>query len=295
MKISTFPLKKITVFGIVIAFQIILSSSVILKLAGAHEGSTGAPNEKTCASSGCHADATVSPGTLVNKLIFNGGDSVYTPGATYPIKIQISKAAIKRFGFQVTVLKSSDNSYAGSLVVSNASRTQLQNGISPNTSRKYITHTSTGAAAVSTGLGEWTFNWKAPATNVGAIKFYYATNATNMNNQNTGDQVFLSTFEIKPKTATGVEEKSDKEFFNVYYSTVSKQLTVSYDHVPAGKARIELRNLEGQLIQSSELNNSGTSAQNVGIDLNSTISSGIYLVTYRVENTMLSRKIYIHE
>lgn len=295
MKISTFPLKKIAVLCIVIAFQFILSSSIILKLAGAHEGSTGAPGEKTCAQSGCHADATVSPGTLVNKLIFNGGDSVYTPGATYPIKIQVSKAGIKRFGFQVTVLKSSDNSYAGSLVVTDATRTQLQNGISPNPTRKYITHKSAGAAAVSSGLGEWTFNWKAPDTNIGAIKFYYATNATNMNNENTGDQVYLSSFEIKPKTATGVEEKTEEEFFNVYYSTISKQLMVSYDHVPSGKARIELRNMEGQLIQSTALNGSGTSAQNVEIDLNSSLASGIYLVTYRVENTMLSRKIYIHE
>lgn len=295
MKITTYPVKKIIVLLLVIAFQVVLSSSVIIKLAGAHEGSTGAPNEKTCAQSGCHADATVSPGTLVNKLIFNGGDSVYTPGATYPVKIQIAKAGIKRFGFQVTVLKSSDNSYAGSLVVTDATRTQLQNGISPNTTRKYITHKSAGAAAVSTGLGEWTFNWKAPATNIGAIKFYYATNATNMNNENTGDQVFLSTFEIKPKTATGVEDKTGEQFFNVYYSTVSKQLMISYDQVPSGKAKIELRNIEGQLIQSSELNNSATSAQNVEINLNSSISSGIYLVTYRVDNTMLSRKIYIHE
>ncbi len=295
MKITTYPVKKIIVLLLVIAFQVVLSSSVIIKLAGAHEGSTGAPNEKTCAASGCHADATVSPGTLVNKLIFNGGDSVYTPGATYPVKIQITKAGIKRFGFQVTVLKSSDNSYAGTLAVTDATRTQLQNGISPNTTRKYITHKSAGAAAVSTGLGEWTFNWKAPATNIGAIKFYYATNATNMNNENTGDQVFLSTFEIKPKTATGVEDKTGEQFFNVYYSTVSKQLMISYDQVPSGKAKIELRNIEGQLIQSTELNNSGTSAQNVEINLNSAISSGIYLVTYRVDNTMLSRKIYIHE
>lgn len=295
MKITTFPLKKIAVLCIVIAFQLILSSSIILKLAGAHEGSTGAPNEKTCAQSGCHADATVSPGTLVNTLTFNGGDSLYTPGETYPVKIQISKANIKRFGFQVTVLKSSDNSYAGSLIVTDATRTQLQNGISPNSSRKYITHKSAGAAAVSTGLGEWTFNWKAPDTNIGAIKFYYATNATNMNNQNTGDQVFLSSFEIKPKTGTGVDEKSEKEFFNVYYSTISKQLIVSYDHVPAGKAKIELRNMEGQLVQSSELNNPGTAAQHVQIDLTSTLSSGVYLVTYRVNNAMLSRKIYIHE
>jgi hypothetical protein len=295
MKINTFPIKKITVLLVVIAFQLLLSSSIIIKLAGAHEGSTGAPGEKTCAQSGCHADATVSPGTLVNTLTFNGGDSVYTPGATYPVKIQVSKANIKRFGFQVTVLKSSDNSYVGSLIVTDATRTQLQNGISPNASRKYITHKSAGAAAVSTGLGEWTFNWKAPDTDVGAVKFYYATNATNMNNQNTGDQVFLSSFEVKPKTATGVEEKSKEEFFNVYYSTNSKQLLVSYDRVPTGKAKVELRNMEGQLIQSTELNNSGTSAQNVGIDLESAISSGVYLVTYRVGNTMLSRKIYIHQ
>src|SRR3954466_15235054 len=105
MKISIYPVKKIVVLLFVITFQLLLTSSILIKLAGAHEGSTGAPNEKTCAQRGCNADATVSPGTLVNTLIFNGGDSLYTPGETYPIKIQISKSAIKRFGFQVTVLK----------------------------------------------------------------------------------------------------------------------------------------------------------------------------------------------
>lgn len=294
MKINT-NLKKALVLICIVVIQQTLTGSFLLKLEGAHEGSTGAPGEKTCATSGCHADATVSPGTLVNKLIFNGGDSVYTPGATYPVKIQISKTGIKRFGFQVTVLASSDNSYAGTLVVTEATRTQLQNGISPNTSRKYITHKSAGAAAVSSGLGEWTFNWKAPATNIGPIKFYYATNATNMNNQNTGDQVFLSSFEIKPKTATSVDEDTEKEFFNAYYSIQSKQLFVSYDHVPTGHAKIEIRDIEGRLIQSNELGNTNNSAKNLAVNLNSNLSSGIYLVTYRVENTMISKKIYIHE
>ena len=295
MKITTCPLKKIFVVLIVLAFQITFSSSVFIKLAGAHEGSTGAPNEKTCAQSSCHADASVSPGTLVNTLTFNGGDSVYTPGETYPVKIHITKSGIKRFGFQVTVLKSSDNSYAGTLVVTDVNRTQLQNGVAPNPTRKYITHKSAGAAAVSTGEGEWSFSWKAPATNVGAIKFYYATNATNMDNQNTGDQIFLSTFEIKPKTATGIEEKNKETFFNAYYSGLSKQIMIAYENVPAGRAKIELRNMEGQLIQSDEVINTGASVQNVQINLNGTLAKGLYLVTYRINNTMLSRKIYVHE
>jgi hypothetical protein len=295
MKINTYPVKKIIVVLLVVAFQLLLTSSMTLKLSGAHEGSTGAPNEKTCSQTGCHSDATVGPGTLVNKLIFNGGDSVYTPGATYPIKIQINKAGIKRFGFQVTVLKSSDNSYIGTLVATDATRTQIQNGIPPNATRKYVTHKSAGAAAVSSGLGEWTFEWKAPATNVGAIKFYYATNATNMDNQNTGDQVFLSSFEIKPKTATAIDDETKNEFFNAYYSSTSKQLFISYDNVPAGRAKIELRNIEGQLIQSSELNNANTSVKDLEINLNTEVSSGVYLVTYRMGNTMLSRKIYIHQ
>ena len=89
MKIITYPIKKISVVLVVIVFQVVLSSSVILKLSGAHEESTGAPNEKTCAQTTCHADASVSPGTLVNTFTFNGGDSVYTPGETYPIKNRI--------------------------------------------------------------------------------------------------------------------------------------------------------------------------------------------------------------
>jgi hypothetical protein len=286
-------IKKFAILVLIIGFQQLLTSSKPIKLSGAHEASTGAPNEQTCAKSGCHSDAIVGPGDLVNKLIFNNGDSVYTPGVTYPVTIRATKTGIKRFGFQVTVLKSSDNAYAGTLVVTNSTLTQLQSGIAPNPTRKYITHQSAGATPVSAGVGEWTFSWKAPATNVGAIKFYYATNATNMNNQNTGDQIFLSSFEIKPKGTIGISEAETKEFFNAYYSAASGQLLISYNHLPIGDAKIEIRDMQGRLVQSSRLNNTEAHVKNQQLNLNESIANGIYLVTYRLDNTMLSRKIYI--
>jgi hypothetical protein len=286
--------KRILFIVFVIGLQLVLMSNM-LKLAGAHEASTGAPGEETCAQSGCHSDATVGPGDLVNKLIFNNGDSTYTPGSTYAVKIQATKSSAKRIGFQVTVLKASDNSYVGSLVVTDANRTQLQNGISPNPSRKYITHKTAGAAVVSTGLNEWTFNWKAPSSDVGAVKFYYATNVTNMDNAKTGDQIYLSSFQIKPKQPTGVKEIETVEtaYFNAYYSSVNNELMVSFDHLPFGDARIEIRDMTGKLIQTTALGQPAMPVKEQRLSLKEDLAKGIYLVTYRVDNTLLSNKIFV--
>lgn len=285
--------KKILILIAIILFQQMLIGSNPKTSAG-HPGSTGAPNELTCAQSNCHSDATVNPGDLINSLVFNSGDSLYTPGTTYTLAVKIEKAGIAKFGFELVALKNNDNSNIGLFTVTDAIRTQIINGVSPNPSRKYITHKTDGTIPSAPNVGEWIFNWTAPPASSGPITFYYTTNATNNNNQNTGDEIFLSSFEINEST-TGINE-DEKEIFSVFFSKASAKLYISYANLKAtsNTARIEIRDLQGKLIQSDQLN-SILPIKNKAINLNENITTGIYLVTYRVDNKMLSRKIYIEK
>lgn len=53
MKIIASHIKKLSVIALIIVFQQLMTHSKPKATAG-HPGSTGAPNELTCAQSGCH-------------------------------------------------------------------------------------------------------------------------------------------------------------------------------------------------------------------------------------------------
>ena len=292
MKIIVSHIKKLAVIALIIGFQQLMTHSKPKATAG-HPGSTGAPNELTCAQTGCHADASVNPGDLVNSLTFNAGDSLYEPGKTYTITVKVEKAGIDRFGFELVALKDENNTNIGTFKITNSTKTQIINGISPNSSRKYVTHKINGTIPTAPGIGEWTFNWTAPTSSAGPVTFYYATNATNNNNQSSGDQIFLSSFQIDEKNTTGIKEK-EKDAFRVFYSYESRQIFVSCNDIQAvsENATIEVRDIQGKLLQVNEIN-STVPVKNKAINLNEKIAKGIYLVTYRVDNVMISRKIYI--
>lgn len=137
---------------------------------------TGAPGETDCQS--CHNvnATTVSPSTLVS---LNGlPTSGYTAGTTYTLTLDGSSAAFTvRNGFEITCLDVTNNNKAGSfdpISSSNDCDTISSSG------KQYIFHTS----SLHTG---WTFNWTAPASGTGAVKFYISFNATDNSGSNDGD------------------------------------------------------------------------------------------------------------
>src|SRR5688572_5140306 len=73
---------------------------------GAPVSSTGAPDESTCALSGCHSDFPVNSGTAFSEINVEGSAGTYIPGKTYKITTRISDPGIIRFGFQLVALNS---------------------------------------------------------------------------------------------------------------------------------------------------------------------------------------------
>lgn len=146
---------------------------------------TGAPGETNCTS--CHAQNTGSGQFTIT------GPTGYVPGQTYQIQVRhtTTDTTRKRWGFELTSL--ANNVAAGTFSnLSNTTQTISGNG------RLYIEHTLVGTFNNQTGGALWTFNWTAPATDVGVVTFYAAGNQANGDGTSNGDRIFLATAVSQP-------------------------------------------------------------------------------------------------
>lgn len=184
-------MKKITLLIISITFLFVGYKNLPDPMsAGAPECSTGAPDERHCANSGCHSEFPLNSGTANLSISIDGGITRYEQGKTYPVTVSITHPGTVRFGFQLTVLRNSDNTNAGTLQLVNTQRTQLQTGFGALAERRYVTYTYDGTNAVATGIGKWSFEWTAPETTAGAVTFYAASIAANNDGTDAGDYTY---------------------------------------------------------------------------------------------------------
>jgi hypothetical protein len=151
---------------------------------GAPDGTSSAPGEVDCTD--CHNQNTL---TGQFQLILPAS---YVPGQTYQISVQhtTTDTTRKRWGFQLTSLRSG-NTAAGTFA-----DTTLNTQTSSSNGRNYVNQTSTGSFRNQTGGATWTFNWTAPATDVGAITFYSSGLQANNANGNSGDQTYTTSQSI---------------------------------------------------------------------------------------------------
>ena len=191
--------RKIQLNVIIGLFFIIFLCSAINNASGPGGGNSNAPGESSCVS--CHGGSLITTGTQLNSLRFKGNftGSGYIPDSTYNLEVTFKQSSRSKFGFQITALNAA-NEPIGTFTNTNNRTSRVTRSINSRT-REYIQHTSTGTASVGTDSTRWTFDWQAPNSNVGKIKFYVVVMATDNNNQsNSGDLVYAKTFEVNPST-----------------------------------------------------------------------------------------------
>ena len=203
------------VFVIVIAITIAVSDEKYpefpLKSTAAHESSTGAPGELTCAQSGCHQTSEVLRDDTTNALLFSDADSIY--GDTMEgITLRVRKKDCKKFGFQIVCLDTLMKN-VGSWVLLNKERVQMQLSdfsVPGANGRKYLTHTYKGTIPQGQGEIFWEFAWLPPLNGYkGLVAFYTMTNCTNNDNTNSGDALYASKHTLRHKSAvTSVTEET---------------------------------------------------------------------------------------
>ena len=153
--------------------------------AGPPDEKTGAPNETTCASAGCHAGNVLnaSGGTLMLTV-----PETYVPNEVYTIVVDLSRAGRSKWGFQMTALDA-DGARAGAFAPDPAAKANTQ--VSETNSKQYIKHTAAGTAGAN-DAHTWEFQWTAPDADVGPITFYAAGNASNGNFNPIDDYIYTT-------------------------------------------------------------------------------------------------------
>lgn len=186
-------MKKKIILTVAVALSFLIMAFVDRSSSGAPASHTGAPDEKNCATSGCHDDHVINSGTAnLSIVIASGNITHYTAGETYPITIRISDPHVSRFGFQVVALTEQTKENAGSFTITDHERTQFMRNELAMVNRKYVTYTFNGTDAVSDGVGEWSVNWTAPAGSTGNIIFYAAAVSADDDGTDKGDMVYTA-------------------------------------------------------------------------------------------------------
>jgi len=150
---------------------------------------SGAPGEVSCL--GCHSgSANSGPGTITYLIGDGNGTNHYSPSELYDILFSMEQDNVNQFGFQTVALKASNNSNVGTFSLTDEVNTRLIEDDHNGTDRIYVGHTVCGADADTEGSLQWSFKWKAPESDVGDIKFYLSSLATNHNHSTSGDHTY---------------------------------------------------------------------------------------------------------
>lgn len=214
---------------------------------GPGPGYTNAPSESNCATGGCHSDfALQKSGTKWDKISLSSSimTNGYKADSVYTLVLSYKEAGISKYGFQITALDQGTNSPAGTFATLD-SRTQAYSATIGGKIRRYLGHTSTGTNSVGTDSTAWKIKWTAPTSNVGNIVFYVTLNATNSDNNNTGDVIYAKRFIINNVANLGVKNASSQVEAKVWPNPAGRQLFVHTNQ--AGKAQFKLYNASGEL------------------------------------------------
>jgi hypothetical protein len=183
--------RKIQVAIILFAVPVMAYASAF----GPDFGYTGAPGDNgNCTA--CHT-GTLNQGS--GSVVVTGIPNAYQPGQQYPLTVTVQFAGRVRFGFQLTAIDSNSNR-AGTLESLGAD-TSLNPSLGAG-GRQYIEQTQQGNSG--TGSRSWQIRWTAPATDIGAVRFFVAGNAANNNGASSGDNIYTNSYLSDPNAATPV-------------------------------------------------------------------------------------------
>lgn len=162
---------------------------------GPYPNVAGGFGEQTCHL--CHLDNPINaPGGMV---ALGGVPPTFVPGQTYPITVTISRAGLRRGGFEVAARFASGKQkgrQAGSWQPLDG-RVQLIPGAVDNV-LTFVQHNQTGSRAATPGANTWTMAWTAPSAAAGPVQFNVAANASNNDDSPLGDYIYVTMVRSTP-------------------------------------------------------------------------------------------------
>lgn len=252
-------------------------------------GRTGSPSETTC--NACHTGNPLNDpaGSITFSSPMLTGMQ-YMCGQTYTINITVARPGVNLFGFACEALTST-GANAGSLVITDALTTTTKNATVAGNSRKSVVHKLNGGASANTHT--FTFDWTAPATNVGNITFYFAGNATNSSNTTSGDFIYKSS-QVVIAPPVGVNENAASNFeLSVFPNPTKESATITYTLDEASMVDAELISITGQEVSKffSEEEAPGQHEQKLAFG---SVPNGIYMVALNVNGKQSFKKLIVN-
>lgn len=201
---------------------------------------------------------------------------------------------VTKFGFELVAISDSDSLNVGQFTITDPTRTHTLSYPGLGTDTRYsVTHSSPGTTTMATNYTEWTFKWTAPATNEGNITFYWATNCANNDNDENGDRIYLSSFQIHPGSTWSVKEIKEGYELNCFYDKDAKAIWVNYDLKGTREVSLSIFDELGRkVVERPVEKQSGTQKQK--ITLSNDLAKGTYFVKLNIGGQDLSKKILVY-
>ncbi len=193
--LRTIKISVLISFSIAILTVLIFSDSTVTTIqassGGVSSARTGAPGETNC--TGCHTQNAGAGQTVIT------APANYTPGQTYQIQVQSSSTDSSRlsWGYMVTALTSANMS-AGTFTTTD-SNSRLRTVTVSGNARNYVEQSNSFSGQANSA--SWSFNWTAPATNVGQVTFYASGLLGDDGGNTSGDLTVMTTAISQPQVA----------------------------------------------------------------------------------------------
>ncbi len=245
-------------------------------------GVTGSPNEVTCADATCHDSngLNTGPGSITISAPTMPGWQ-YVAGQVYPIEVTVAQTGVTLFGIGFEALRA-DGANGGTLSITNSAQTQIKNAVILGKVRTNVVHKLNGGAGVDTET--FTFNWTAPASSTGAVTFYAAGNASNADEDVTGDFIYTTTQVVTPTTVGFMELNGPVAGISHFPNPVDDHFATSLTLSEPATVAIEIMDLKGKLISKLSTSSYPSGEQLILNHIESGLASGTYLINVRVNN-----------
>ena len=230
-------------------------------------GNTGAPGEQTCQNSSCHKG-----GTYTGTVEITGIPDSIVANETYNVTLTAKTNAVKG-GFQMTALNAKTNAGIGTFT------TGVGSNIGSLSGKQYIRQAS--AVNYSGGKVSWTFKWKAPATKIDSIRFYYVTLCANGTGNESGDNVVKGNKKVVFKNSIATIEADENNTFVKMTSTVVNNTL--FLQIPDNEGQLWIYDSEGKMMQTQTLSTDNQ------VDVND-LTRGVYIAIVKVGNKTVSKR-----
>ncbi len=236
---------------------------------------TGAPGETTCGATGCH-----SGGTYTGNITITGIPDTIQLNTEYTVTLT-HKSNAKRAGFELTCLDNSNAKY-GTLTAG----TGTSIGNQSSNGRQYVRQATPKTLSTVDSTASWSFVWKSPATAPAGntAKFYFASLASNANNNKSGDNPLVGFKQFYYATAVSATgDLAETAGIKMYPTVVTDALRIEMAN--ASEAQVTVFALNGRQILRTQINGgAGTLPLQY-------LTPGVYLVQVEIDGKTTTKRV----